>query len=369
MVESKQKASEKQEVKTFKDLEEEVVKNDLCCACGACVSYCESQAFDVIKMKDYTPQFKSDKNADNCTECGLCYYICPQTKPVLEQITKKYKIKDEIGHIEDVLAAKTSDEKIKELGQDGGVVTTLITYLFDKHLIDAAIVSEYDENLEPQPKLIFDKEELLKSAGTRYSISPQFLPLKELYNIKPEVLKEHGIYDINSLRAAFVGTPCQLRALRKMHFLNVSPAHIIKYVIGLFCFENFNYSQLYEIIEKKTKTKPSDIQKTWIKKNFFLKTKDGKEHEVGIKKLDPAVRSHCHECDEFTSMFSDVSVGASGAPRSHSMVIMRTETGKELVNNALATGYLDRYMVPPEESQEWRKKKKNWFKKMVSFKS
>jgi coenzyme F420 hydrogenase subunit beta len=369
MVESKQKTSEKKDIKTFNDLENEVVNNDLCCACGACVSYCESQAFDVIKMEDYTPQFKSDKNADNCTECGLCYYICPQTEPILDQITQKYQIEDEIGHIEDVLAAKTSNEKIKELGQDGGVVTTLLTYLFDKHLIDAAIVSQYDEKLEPQPKLVFNKEELLKSAGTRYSLSPQFLPLKDLYDIEPEVLEEHGIYDINSLRVAFVGTPCQLRALRKMHFLNISPAHVIKYVIGLFCFENFNYSQLYEILEKKTKTKPSEIQKTWIKKNFFLKDKKGKEHEVSIKKLDPAVRSHCHKCDEFTSMFSDISVGASGAPKNYSMVIMRTKTGKKLVNNALANGYIERYIVPAEESKSWREKKKNWFKKMVSFKS
>ncbi|MFO8020200.1 MAG: Coenzyme F420 hydrogenase/dehydrogenase, beta subunit C-terminal domain [Promethearchaeia archaeon] len=369
MVESKKKTMQKKDVKTFEDLEKEVIHNDLCCACGACVSYCESQAFDVIKMVNYTPQFKSDKNAENCTECGVCYYICPQTEPILEQITQKYKIEDETGHIEDVLAAKTTNEKINELGQDGGVVTTLLTYLFDRHLIDAAVVSQYDEKLEPKPKLVFNKEELLKSAGTRYSVSPQFLPLKDLYNLGPESLKEGNIYDINSLRVAFVGTPCQLRALRKMHYLNISPAHVIKYVIGLFCFENFDYKKLYDILKKKTKTEPSEIQKTWIKKNFFLKTKEGDEHEVNIKKLDPAVRSNCHECDEFTSMFSDISVGASGAPQGYSMIIIRTETGEELVNHALANEYIERYIVPPEKGQEWKQKKKEWFKKMVSFKT
>ncbi|MGV9198332.1 MAG: Coenzyme F420 hydrogenase/dehydrogenase, beta subunit C-terminal domain, partial [Promethearchaeia archaeon] len=62
-------------------------------------------------------------------------------------------------------------------------------------------------------------------------------------------------------------------------------------------------------------------------------------------------------------------VGASGAPQGYSMIIIRTETGEKLVNHALANKYIERYVVPPEESQAWKEKKKNWFKKMVSFKS
>ena len=43
-------------------------------------------------------------------------------------------------------------------------------YIFDKHEIDGAIVSEYDENLKPIPKIIYNKEDLFKSSGTRYTI-------------------------------------------------------------------------------------------------------------------------------------------------------------------------------------------------------
>ena len=41
------------DVKVFKDLEEEIIKTSKCCACGACVAYCQSQQFDVIKMVKY----------------------------------------------------------------------------------------------------------------------------------------------------------------------------------------------------------------------------------------------------------------------------------------------------------------------------
>jgi len=64
--------------------------------------------------------------------------------------------------------------------------------------------------------MIFNKEELLKSAGTRYSISPQILPLKDLYKISQDILSDKGINDVDQLRIAFIGTPCQTKAIRKI---------------------------------------------------------------------------------------------------------------------------------------------------------
>ena len=369
MTESKPSTQKDQEVKTFKHLMEDVIEAQDCCSCGACVAYCESQSFDVIEMEGYTPRFKSDKNAENCTECGLCYYICPQTKPIIDQIETTHHIEDEVGNVLDVIAAKTSDKAIAEVGQDGGVVTTILSHLFETNKIDAAIVSEYDKDFEPIPKIIFNKEELLKSAGTRYSISSQILPLKDLYNIPEKTLQEKGIYDIEAMRVAFVGTPCQVRALSKMKFLNIKPAHVIKYIISLFCFENFNSDKLYQIIKKKTKVNQSAIKKTWIKKNFFLKDEKDKEYEIDIKKLDPAVRSHCHKCDEFTGKFSDISVGASGAPAGHSMIIIRTPTGQEVINSLISHNLIEQYIIPADQSADWKDKKVNWFKKMISFKT
>ncbi|TFG08034.1 MAG: hypothetical protein EU539_03435 [Promethearchaeota archaeon] len=356
------------EIRTFKDLEKEVINAGECCSCGACIAYCESQSFDVIELDEYTPRFKSDKNAENCTECGLCYFICPQTHTILPQLEEKHQIEDELGHIIDLFAAKSQDDKMAEFGQDGGVITSILAYLFDHNKIDAAIVSEFDEHMKPIPKLIFDKKELVKSAGTRYSISPNILPLKDLYNIPEEIIEQKGIYDIEQLRLAFVGTPCQCRAINKMKFLNVKPAHVIKYVIGLFCFENFNYENLMEVLKKETNVDPSNIKKTTIKKNFFLTSKDDKQFEIDIKVFDKCVRDHCHKCDEFTAKFTDISVGASGAPDGYSMVITRTDKGHELAKSLLSRGYITEYVLPAEKSKEWKQKKKDLYRKMISYK-
>ena len=369
MTEIKPKKTVLKDVKIFKDLEDEIIKTNKCCACGACVAHCSSQSFDVIKMDGYTPKFISDANVDNCKECGICYYICPQTNPLMKQLNQEYRIKDEMGFVKDIVAAKTTDEKIREMGQDGGLVTTILTYLFDNNKIDAAIVSEYDENLRPIPKIIYNKDELLKSSGTRYSISSNILPLKDLYTISEEILeKQHQIFDLNQIRAAFVGTPCQCRAIRKMQLLNISPTHVIKYVLGLFCMENFDYDKLFQLVKKETGEDPQNIAKMNIKKNFFITNKQGKRKEVELKKFDEAVRNHCHECDEFTGRFSDISFGGSGAVQRNSMIVVRSEKGAELMKDLFIDGYINKFTPKKSTISVWKSNKIKLLKKMTNSK-
>ena len=355
-------------VKVFVSLNREIIKTELCCACGACVAYCDSQDFNVIKMENFIPQYKSNETKRNCTLCGICYSICPQTNTLEEELNESLMIEDGIGRITNLLVAKTTNDSIKGVGQDGGIVTTALEYLFDKDIIDAAIVSIYDKDLKPTPKIIFNKEDLIKSAGTRYSVSSQILPLKNLYRIPQDIQKEKEIHDIDQLKIAFVGTPCQAKAIRKMQYLNIKPAHVVKYIIGLFCFENFHYEKLYELLEKETNVKPSNMKRTFIDKKFFVHTDDNKEFEVVLKNLDPAVRKNCLNCEDFTAKYSDISVGSVGAPKGYSMIVIRNEKGQELIDNLLKYNYIEQSSIPIEDSKEWMEKKKSLFKRMISIK-
>ncbi|MBA7702837.1 hypothetical protein ES703_111612 [subsurface metagenome] len=103
------------DIKTFKNLEDDVISVNRCCACGACIAYCENQAFNVIEMENYTPKFKTDKSVENCKECGYCYYICPQTEPLLDKLKEIHLVKDELGNIIDIFAARTTNTIIKEV--------------------------------------------------------------------------------------------------------------------------------------------------------------------------------------------------------------------------------------------------------------
>ncbi len=360
--------SEKEKVKIFEDLNEEIIQTNLCCACGACIAYCESQSFDVIEFDGYTPKFKSEAKEENCKECGLCYFICPQTGTLKNILAEQLKIRDELGNIREILAAKTTEEQIKKVGQDGGVVTTILYFLFKHNKIDAAVISDYDDQLRTIPKIVYNKEDLLHSAGTRYSISSQILPLKDLYHIPEEIKKEKGIYDIEQLRIAFVGTPCQAKAIRKMQFLSIKPAHVVKYIISLFCYENFHYSKLFDIFRQRKGIKPSEIKKTSIKKNFFIKTKDEQTIKINLRDLEPAVREHCKRCDDFTGKYSDISVGSTGAPDGYSLIISRTEIGDSLIMSLLSRKFIERSIHSSDRETDWKEKRKKILRGMISNK-
>jgi len=370
IIESKpKKCLDINKVIAFKDLEKEIIKSNKCCACGACIAFCESQSFNVIKMNEYIPKLKSDENGRNCTECSICYFICPQTSTLLKELNDAHWVEDEIGHVIKILAAKTTDESIEKVGQCGGIVSTILTYLFEKHKIDAAIVSEFDKEFEPIPKIIFDKQDILKSAGTRFSISPQILPLKNIYNISLDIIAKKGLFDIDQLRVAFVGTPCQCRAVSKMKFLHIKPAHVVKFLISLFCYECFNYSQFFDILRRQIKVDPSNIKKLWIKKDLFIKTKNNEEFKINIKKLNPAVRNSCYKCDDFTGRFSDISIGSSGAQKGYSMIIIRTESGDKIIRSILSNRMIEQFINPADLSDNWKTKKLNLFKKIIDSKT
>ena len=193
----------------FYALKQEIINTHLCTGCGGCIAVCPAQC---LQMENIIPSMLPEDFKEiqmNCTNCTLCYNFCPRIDLHNEFISE---IEGTLNR-GNVIAAQTLDESVKTQCQDGGVVTTLLKCLFEEHLIDGAVVSKYDSSWKPIPTIIKSAEELKGSSGTRYSVSPN------LSVLKPKTLMELIIppfNDINKLRLAFIGTPCQILAIRKM---------------------------------------------------------------------------------------------------------------------------------------------------------
>jgi len=83
-------------------------------------------------------------------------------------------------------------------------------------------------------------EGIMRARGTKYVRVSMIAPLKE-------ALKE------GKRRIAMVGTPCQIRAIRKIAELRIFDdrfpnAEIT--ILGLFCFESFDYRNLRDYLKK-----------------------------------------------------------------------------------------------------------------------
>lgn len=321
-----------------------IVDSKLCCGCGACFSICPVKA---ITMNE-TPTVDEDK----CIHCGLCWTNCPRTFLPINVIkgfmndgkvtfNKDLKL-DPIGPNITVISAQTTIEEIKGVGQDGGVITTLLTYLFDNKLIDGAVgvVQKKDEPWNSQPILITKKEDAIKAAGTKYSVSPNLSALASI--------KEAGLKSL-----AFVGTPCQVQAIRKYQVCSNIMEDIwgkIKYVIGIFCMESFPYPKLIKIVEEHCQTPIAEAIKMNINKGkFFVHRNEGEPMEIAIKEVTKYARHACHLCVDLTNELSDISSGSIGSPDGWNTVITRTNLGEELFQNALKDGYLTTKEIEKEK--------------------
>ena len=334
------------DTKSFQDLIREVHDRGICQECGGCVSFCSSAEFNIIGFKDqYSPPEYINK--DNCLECGICYYICPQTHILDDDLNKTYKFSDytsmPIGYYEDIYSCQATDKEFLEYGTDGGVVNSIINYLIEKKMVDGAIVSRTDAPFSREATFADNKPDLIRSSGTKLDISPQ------LDEIQKFSTYTHSIPELNHYKfkkLAVVGTPCQLYTIRCMQDLGVTPSENVEICLGLFCYENFFFekSQI-EKFEKDFNIKFSDIVKINIKEDviFRLKSEGTGEKIIHIpfNHLKEYMRPACNACDDFTNIFADISFGGLGSPDKYTTVIPRTEKGKNILSQVINAGIIN----------------------------
>ncbi len=296
---------------------------NLCCGCGLCDSVCPVHAIN------YTSS-TFELNEDICIECGLCFSCCPRS--FFPKSLKKTKIgtdsntrhSEPINNYLEIYSAHTTDERIKKFAQDGGIVTSLLKTAFQAQIIDASIaVSVSDEPHKPLPVIIDREEELLRTAGTKYTNSPSL-----------KILHTSRSYN----KIAVVGTPCMMEALKKISIypLNKPLYENIVLKIGLFCMESFDYDQIKDLLRGEFKITLKGIRKMDIDKGrFFIFNKDDSIYTIPVKELKTYGRPGCFFCDDLTSEQADISVGSIGSEPGWSTVIIRTSKGADLFQKAL----------------------------------
>ncbi len=309
----------------FGELEHKVITPEICCKCGTCEAFCPK-----IEHKDNRPTLMEYDPL-----CGLCFAYCPRTfldLPDLEtKIFGRARSSDEaLGIYKKAVSAQ--DKSVRGQVQDGGAVTALLVHALQTGMIDCAVVTDKDELWRTVPKVATTPEEIMAAAGTKYTISNSVLGLKEA------IAKGYS-------KIGFVGTPCQIQALRKVELLN-EPYEFgqekIALLVGLFCMENFDYDILMEgLVKGKFGLQPKDVARFEIKKGMFRAIdKLGKPHEVKIEETDEFTFKGCGPCFDFASELADVSVGSVGSGDGWSTVLVRTDVGEKLYSSALAAAAL-----------------------------
>jgi len=302
-------------------LEKHVVLAGKCTGCAGCVVSCP------IKILEYAEE--RPKVIGKCTSCGICAKICPQYEmslPVMEDFIfgKQRKPEKDFGIYRRIIVARAKDKDILRVCQDGGVVTALLMFALKNKIIDSAILSGVsgDKPFYPVPRLVTTPKEVLECAGTRYSYSPNLLALQEAVDLKKGSL-------------AFVGTPCQIQAIRKMQMLPLKKyVKALNFSVGLMCTESFTYDGLIEKhIQGTLGIDLHDIEKINIKAKVLVTTKSGEEKIIPIKEAKQYARKSCALCTDFSAELADISAGGVGLT-GWTLTILRTQKGEEIFESA-----------------------------------
>jgi len=313
-----------------------VVLSGKCVGCAACVVVCPFACLDYVEQKP--------KVVKECKVCGICPQVCPRYEfpwTALEEFLfgRKSKVEEDFGVYQRLAVAQATDKNVLRVGQDGGVASTLLNHTMKNGIIDGAAVCGVSEKkpLYPVPKLATTLKEVLTCAGTRYFYSPNLLAFQE------------GVKQ-NKRSIAFVGTPCQIHAIRRIQMVPLKKyADKLGFTIGLMCTESFSYEGLLEKhIRDVLRINPSDMKKMNIKGKLIVTLNSGENREIPLAAAKQYAVPSCVLCSDFSSELADISVGGLGLS-DWTFTIIRTKKGLEIFESAEKAGSLKIRSVEKEQ--------------------
>jgi coenzyme F420 hydrogenase subunit beta len=325
-------------------LKKDVLERSLCTGCGACVSLCPYQ----VIYSDRTIQL-----FDCDLQDGKCYAFCPRTPAdygrIRESLFNVDELTSEIGAVKGFYLTRAADPDLRARAQHGGTVTALLEAAMAEGLIDSAIVSARNADLEQEGKLLEDHYLLRDNAKSNFTVSPTVAAFNRLDGA-------------GNKKVGVVATPCQAIALAKMKTADVQGYHKInqlKLVIGLFCgwtlsIESFGrllhqYGLSREALAGMDIPAGENILELYTKESVIA---------VPMVEVDSCVRMACRYCIDSTAEFADLSVGAArfggecDEMRRWNQVIVRSQCGKDLIELAREKGMLEFREAPASALQD-----------------
>jgi len=155
----------------FNALQKYVIEQKSCNYCGSCISVCPEGS---LEMGDENPKLVGE-----CNSCGVCYLACPRTFLPMTSMQQWSFNTDEIpllGTYIHATLASSNSEKIMEQSPDGGVVTTIFTYLLDNHIVNEVITSGKKHDIpwcyHPKPMVVTDSGDLIDCIDRKYDPNP-----------------------------------------------------------------------------------------------------------------------------------------------------------------------------------------------------
>lgn len=274
-----------------------------------------------------------------CSECGLCdtYYIhyvkdacaflnqqIAELETVAHGRSRNLSNEDDwyFGVSQEMMAARK--QKPIEGAQWTGIVSTIACEMLEHGLVEGVIcVQNTDEDrFAPMPIIATTSEEVLAAKVNKPTLSPN---LNVLEQIERSGMK----------RLLVIGVGCQIQALRAVEQeLGLEKL----YVLGTPCVDNVSREGLQRFLDTTSRSPETVVHYEFMQDfRIHFKHEDGSIEKVpffGLKtnKLKDVFAPSCMSCFDYVNSLADLVVGYMGAPFGWQWIVVRNETGKQMLD-------------------------------------
>lgn len=329
-------------IKTLND----IVAWRLCLGCGACAYICKN---NFVELRDVPNQgIRPFMVSDQCDTCSDCVQVCPgySTPGFFNPAdSEKHQQVNEKGWgpIMEIWEGYATDPEIRYNGSSGGAATAIALYCLDKLNMHGAlhIGRDKDHPLKNAAFMSSNYPDLLSRTGSRYSPASPCSGLDKTESapspcvfigkpcdvtgfqmackLRPDLQDKNGL----SIGTFCAGTPSSLGMNELLKKMNINPDMVedIRY-------RGKGWPGLFTV---HLKDRVQSFQKTYLEAWGFL------------QKFRPF---RCYLCPDGTAAYADISCGdpwyrtIGENEKGYSLVIVRTEKGREILKGAMANGYL-----------------------------
>ena len=321
----------------------QVVSWRLCIGCGACVPACSNKAVSLVDIPDRG--IRPVVDVQKCEKCNECLKVCPGVGMEHQPFSGNTiaELRQAWGPVLELWEGYASDPEIRFKGSSGGIATSLALYCLEKEDITGVLHITVDEDNPLKNKTVFsrNRDDLLKACGSRYAPAAPCEKFKWIETADGKCI--------------FVGKPCDIVALRKAQAVNPVLNDKTAIAISIFCAGTPTSDGTHKVLENLG-VKANRVSKFryrgygWPGMTTII-DKDGQTHEMMYEEswgkiLSKHGQLRCRFCPDSTGEFADIACGdpwycqVEPNKSGRSLVLVRTERGRKILQNALRAGYV-----------------------------
>ncbi|MEL6129377.1 MAG: Coenzyme F420 hydrogenase/dehydrogenase, beta subunit C-terminal domain [Cyanobacteria bacterium J06628_4] len=274
-----------------------------------------------------------------CSDCGLCdtsyiHYVKDACAFINQQVpeleTQNHGRSRDLENENDVyfgvhqqMMAARKTEPIAG-AQWTGIVSSIAIEMLNRGLVEGVVCVQntQEDRFQPMPVIAKTPEEVLAARVNKPTLSPNLSILDQI--------EQSGMK-----RLVAIGVGCQIQALRAVqHELGLEKL----YVLGTPCVDNVSRAGLQKFLDTTSRSPETVVHYEFMQDfRVHFKHEDGSIEKVpffGLKtnQLKDVFAPSCMSCFDYVNSLADLVVGYMGAPFGWQWVVVRNDTGQEMLD-------------------------------------